>query len=90
MSDKNADQHDGEETNEVDRWVQSQLSAYHLRWLERQRDFVGSTELLKFALAEWVIRHPEEWFRDLNVETAMHSALEEFVARHKEEFLSIE
>jgi hypothetical protein len=90
MSDKNAEPHDGEETNEIDGWVQSQLSAHYLHWLEKQRDFVDSTKLLKFALAEWVIRHPEEWFRDLDVEIAMRSALEEFVARHKEEFMSIE
>jgi hypothetical protein len=87
MSDRNAGPHDDEETNEVDPWVQSQLSADHLCWLEKQRDFVDPTEILKFALAEWVVRHPEDWFGDLNVEIAMRSALEEFIARHKEEFI---
>jgi hypothetical protein len=89
MSDKNAEPYDNEKTNEIDRWVQSQLSPDHLDWLENQREFVDPTEILKFALAEWVIRHPEDWFGDLNVEIAMRSALEEFIMRHKEEFISV-
>jgi hypothetical protein len=88
MSDKNAGPHDDEETNQVDPWVQSQLPAFQLRWLERQRDFVDPTEILKFALAEWVVRHPEEWFSDLNVEIAIRLALDEFIGRHREEFIS--
>ncbi len=64
MSDKNAESHDGEGANDVDPWVQSQLSADHLHWLEKQRDAVGPTETLKFALAEWVVRHPDDWFGD--------------------------
>ena len=90
MSDRNAESYDDDETNQVDPWVQSQLSAYHLAWLTRQRDFVDSTEILKFALAEWVARHAEEWFGDVNVEIAIRAALEEFIARHQEEFISME
>jgi hypothetical protein len=90
MSDKNAEPHDNEETNQVDPWVQSQLPASQLRWLERQRDFVDPTEILKFALAEWVVRHPEEWFSDLNVGIAIRSALDEVITRHREEFISSE
>ena len=90
MSDQNAESHEGERTNAVDPWVQSQLSAHHLDWLEKQRDAVDPTEILKFALAEWVIRHPADWFGDPNVGIAIRSALDEFIARHKEEFLSID
>jgi hypothetical protein len=35
------------------------------------------TETLQFALAERVIRHPEQWFGDAKVEIAIRSALEE-------------
>jgi hypothetical protein len=45
---------------------------------------------LKFALAEWVVRHPDDWFGDTNVEIAIRSALDEFIARHKAEFISVE
>jgi hypothetical protein len=90
MSDNYGESQDGERTNHVDPWVQSQLSAHHLQWLEKQKEVVNPTEILKFALAEWVIRHPEQWFGDANVGIAIRSALEEFIARHKDEFISTE
>jgi hypothetical protein len=90
MSDNHGESQDGERTNHVDPWVQSQLSTHHLQWLEKQKEVVDPTEILKFALAEWVIRHPEQWFGDANVGIAIRSALEEFMARHKEEFISTE
>ena len=90
MSDKDAESLDDEGSNYVDPWVQSQLSPHHLHWLEKQRDTVDPTKLLKFALAEWVVRHPDDWFGDTNVGIAIRSALDEFIARHKEEFISTE
>jgi hypothetical protein len=90
MSDNDAESRDGKETNDGDPWVQSQLSADHLYWLEKQRVAVDPTEILKFAVAEWVIRHPEDWFDGTNVGIAMRAALDEFIARHKEEFISTE
>jgi hypothetical protein len=90
MSDNRAEPQDDEGPNHVDPWVQSHLSAHHLQWLEKQKEVVNPTEILKFALAEWVIRHPEQWFGDANVGSAIRSALEEFIARHKEEFIPAE
>jgi hypothetical protein len=90
MNHNHGESQDGERANHVDPWVQSQLSAHHLQWLEKQKEVVNPTEILKFALAEWVIRHPEQWFGDANVGIAIRSALEEFIARHKEEFISTE
>jgi hypothetical protein len=76
--------------NQVDPWVRSQLSAYHVLWLEKQGDVMNKTELLKYALAEWVVRHPSDWFKLTNVGKAIRSALDEFIARHKEEFIAAE
>jgi hypothetical protein len=90
MNDNQGETQDGRSPNHVDPWVQSQLPAHHLEWLEKQKEVVNPTELLKFALAEWVIRHPEQWFGDANVGIAIRSALEEFIVRHKEEFISTE
>jgi hypothetical protein len=87
MSDDDTESHRNEETNDVDPWVQSQLLAHHLYWLEKQKDVVDPTEILKFALAEWVVRHPDDWFGETNVGIAMRAALDEFIARHKEEFI---
>ena len=82
--------HDDNDPNKVDPWVQSHLSAYHVLWLEKQGDLMNKTELLKYALAEWVVRHPNDWFRLTNVGEAIRSALDEFIARHKEEFIAAE
>jgi hypothetical protein len=90
MSYKDGQSHDDDRTNEVDPWVQTQLSAHHLRWLEKQRNAVDPTELLKFALAEWVVRHPEDWFGEANVGVAIRRALDEFIARHQAEFIATE
>ena len=79
--------HGDERTNDFDPWVQSQLSAYQLVWLEKQRASIDPTEILKSALAEWVARHPDDWFGQTNVGRAMRSALDEFITRHKQEFL---
>ena len=51
---------------------------------------MNKTELLKYALAEWVVRHPNDWFKLTNVGNAIRSALDEFIARHKEEFITAE
>jgi hypothetical protein len=87
MNENDAPSHGDEKTNDVDPWVQSQLSAYQVVWLEKQRASVDPTEVLKCALAEWVVRHPDDWFGQTNVGTAMRSALDEFMTRHKQEFL---
>jgi hypothetical protein len=63
--------HEDNDPNKVDPWVQSQLSAYHVLWLEKQGDVMNKTELLKYALAEWVVRHPSDWFRLANVGGAL-------------------
>ncbi|MBV8417483.1 MAG: hypothetical protein JO251_19960 [Verrucomicrobia bacterium] len=78
------------DSNQVDPWVRSQLSAYHVHWLEKQGDVMNKAELLKYALAEWVVRHPNDWFKLTNVGNAIRSALDEFIARHKEEFIAAE
>jgi DNA-binding winged helix-turn-helix (wHTH) protein len=69
--------------DQVDPWVRSQLSAYHVLWLEKQGDVVNKAELLKYALAEWVVRHPNDCFKLTNVCNAIRSALDEFIARQK-------
>ena len=90
MSDKDAESHDDAGTNDIDPWVQAHLSTHHLHWLEKQRGMIDPTEVLKFALAEWVARHPEEWFGKQTSEVPCGHALDEFITRHKEEFIPVE
>jgi hypothetical protein len=77
-----------EDPNHVDPWIRAQLSAQQVLWLQKQSGVVRETELLKSALAEWVVRHPIDWFTGTRVSDAIRLALTEFIARHKDEFLS--
>jgi hypothetical protein len=77
-----------EDPNQVDPWIRAQLSAQQVRWLQKQSSVVKQAELLKNALAEWVVRHPIDWFTGTGVSDAIRLALTEFIARHKDEFLS--
>ena len=88
MTNDHQGSHGDKDPNQIDPWVQSQLSAYHVLWLEKQGDVMNKTELLQYALAEWVVRHPSDWFKLTNVGSAIRSALDEFIARHKEEFIA--
>jgi hypothetical protein len=80
----------GEDPDQVDPWIQAQLSTDQIRWLNNQRSAVRQGDLLKSALAEWVVRHPEDWFRGTRLIDALRSALTEFIGRHKDEFLALD
>jgi hypothetical protein len=76
--------------DQVDPWVQAQLSTYQLRWLNTQGRFTSPARLLKNALVEWVVRHPDDWFRGTRVCDAIRLALSEFIDRHEDEFLALD
>jgi len=80
----------GEDPDQVDPWIQAQLSTDQVRWLKNQRGAVNQPELLRNALAEWVVRHPEDWFRGTPLRETIRAALTEFIDRHKDEFLAID
>jgi hypothetical protein len=81
---------EGEEPESVDPWIQAQLSTDQIRWLNNQGSAVNQGDLLKSALAEWVVRHPEAWFRGTRLIDALRAALTEFIDRHKDEFLALD
>jgi hypothetical protein len=76
--------------NQVDPWIQSQLSTDQVHWLEMQGAVLSQAELLRNALAEWVLRHPDDWFRGTRLGDAIRLSLTEFIDRHKDEFLAID
>jgi hypothetical protein len=51
---------------------------------------IDKTNLLKYAVMEWVVRHPVDWLRGIRVGDAVRLALNEFIDRHKDEFLSVD
>jgi hypothetical protein len=79
-----------DDSDQVDPWIHAQLSTDQVRWLQRQAGVMNQPDLLKSALAEWVIRHPEDWFRGTRLSDAIRAALSEFIDRHKDEFLVLE
>jgi hypothetical protein len=76
--------------NQVDPWIQSQLSTDQVDWLQMQGRVMSQGDLLKNALAEWVVRHPNDWFQGTRLGDAIRFSLTEFIDRHKDEFLAIE
>jgi hypothetical protein len=79
-----------EDPDRVDPWIQSQLSTEQIRWLNIQGSAMNQGDLVKSALAEWVVRHPEDWFRGTRLVDALRAALTEFIGRHKDEFITLE
>jgi hypothetical protein len=76
-----------EDLDPVDPWIRAQLSTEQISWLKRQGGAIDQADLLKNALAEWVVRHPEDWFRGTHLSDAIRLALTEFIDRHKDEFI---
>jgi hypothetical protein len=70
--------------------IQAELSADQVVWLEKQSKLIDKTELLKYAVMEWVVRHPVDWLRGIRVGDAVRLALNEFIDRYKDEFLSVD
>jgi hypothetical protein len=79
-----------EDPDQVAPWIRAQLSTDQIRWLNNQGSVLKQGDLLKNALAEWVIRHPEDWFRGTHLADAIRLALTEFIGRHKDEFLTLD
>jgi hypothetical protein len=80
----------GEDPDQVGPWVQAHLSTDQIRWLNNQGSTVRQGDLLRNALAEWVVRHPEDWFRGTCFTDALRAALTEFIGRHKDEFIALD
>jgi hypothetical protein len=77
----------GNDPGKIHPRIQAELSTYQVLWLEKQSGIIDKTELLKYAVMEWVVRHPIDWFRGTRLSDAIRLALSEFIDRHKDEFL---
>jgi hypothetical protein len=51
---------------------------------------MDQVDLLKSALAEWVVGHPEAWFQGTHLSDAVRLALTQFIDRHKDEFITLD
>jgi hypothetical protein len=69
--------------------IQFWLNSAEVKWLGRQDPFFSNAlvEVLTSALCEWIQRNPNRVVDSLNVRRILHGALDEFISRHKDEFL---
>jgi hypothetical protein len=69
--------------------IQFQLDSAEARWLARQDQFFNGAlvGVLTSALCEWMTRNPGRLVDSSNVSHILHRALDEFISRHKDEFL---
>jgi len=69
--------------------VRFELNGPEVYWLKKQSGFCSDAvvELLKAALEEWLLRNTERCVTQETVTAILREALDEFIARHKAEFL---
>jgi hypothetical protein len=69
--------------------VRFELTAPEVDWLNKQSGFCsdGAVEILIAALEEWLPRNTERCVTQETVTAILREALDEFIARHKAEFL---
>jgi hypothetical protein len=69
--------------------VRFELTGPEIYWLEKQSRFCrdGTVEILTAAMAEWLPRNPDQCITPETVKVILREALDEFIARHKAEFL---
>jgi hypothetical protein len=69
--------------------VRFELTDLEVYWLNKQSGFCsdGVVEILTAALEEWLLRNAERCVTQETVTAILREALDEFIARHKAEFL---
>jgi hypothetical protein len=78
-----------EPSNRTSGEIRFELNRAEAQWLERQREFLSAAliEILTSALWEWMVRNPNRFVGCTNATDILRTALDEFIARHKDEFL---
>ena len=72
--------------------VQIVVSPVHFEWLTKQSEFLGVTkqEVIADVLEEWICRNRTVSFARLEASVMVCWALDEFMKRHREEFLPVD
>ena len=80
-----------QEADEIDPDVAAALTPYQVEWLCRQCIDLGMQKLqiLRQALFEWIDEHPDYRFSAATFGSTMRHALENYINRHKEEFVFV-
>lgn len=69
--------------------VRFELTEPEIHWLDQQSEFYSNAvvEILAGALQEWISRNPSRCVTQETMTVILREALDEFIARHKAEFL---
>lgn len=69
--------------------IRFELNSAEAKWLEQQRELFGQAlvKILTNALREWIVRNPDRVVDYANATKILHTALDEFISRHKDEFV---
>jgi hypothetical protein len=69
--------------------VRFELTSTEIEWLEKQPEFCSKAvvEILTSALEEWIARNPNRFISLATIAAILHESLDEFISRHKDEFL---
>jgi hypothetical protein len=72
--------------------IQAKLSSYQVRWLNKQCDKLKSKKgkVLTEAFDEWLVGHSDQIIQAGNLGDLVSAALDEFINRHRDEFLPVE
>jgi hypothetical protein len=72
--------------------VQIVVSPVHFQWLTKQSEFLGVTkqEVIADVLEEWIRRNPSVRIPRLEASAMVRWALDEFMQRHRDEFLPLD
>jgi hypothetical protein len=82
----------GPGSDEIAPSIQAKLSSYQVRWLNKQCDELKSRKgkVLAEVFEEWLVRHSGETIRAGSLGDLVSIALDEFINRHRDEFLPVD
>jgi hypothetical protein len=80
-----------EQLRKIASYMRQRLSDSQRQWLATQSDAleISSEQIMSDVLSEWFVRHREAASNGSSLGDFLPEALEEFVARHHEEFLPV-
>jgi len=82
----------GSGPDEIAPSIQAKLLSYQVRWLSKQCDKLKSKKgkVLTEAFDEWLVRYSDQIIQAGNLGDLVSAALDEFINRHRDEFLPVE
>lgn len=80
-----------DQLNQIASYIRLKLTDFQRQWLATQGEALGisNEQIMNDVLAEWLIRHRDVARNGSSLGDFIQEALEDFIARHHEEFLPV-